>query len=95
MKFLPYERYCLHTRVPIDEVKQRMKESTGTREKLSTLFSSSMPRKEFDGRINGDRFELTGQNTGRNSCRPIISGEISERNNGVQVLIKMRMLSVV
>ena len=53
----------MFTKLPIGDVRQRLLESTGIRENYGSMFNSQHPRKEFDGQIKGNKFELTRQIT--------------------------------
>jgi hypothetical protein len=91
MKFLPYENYCLFTRLPIDEVKQRLKDNTEPRKWFRFGIFPSGSNREFEGEVMGDIFNINRIVVSNLTTRPTMNGTISVENNGANIFLDMRM----
>ena len=87
MKFLPYERIKIKTRLGADEACKRL---AATIEPKRSFRRFEANHKTYQGNIEGYAFEISPIIHYRNSFLPIIKGEIQPEMSGSSVHITMR-----
>ena len=74
MKFIPYQKYRLVTRLPVADAKQRLREHLDSPKKL---FNSSYSGKAYDGEMAADEFTIFQVGPLRSPRWPDIKGQFS------------------
>ena len=87
MKFLPYERLKIKTRLSADEARKRLNDAI---EPKRFRRWSEANHKPYQGNVEGSYFEISRIIHYRNSFLPIIKGEIQPEMSGSSIHITMR-----
>ncbi|HEY9618729.1 MAG TPA: hypothetical protein V6C78_00085 [Crinalium sp.] len=88
MNFLPQEDLVIETSLSPDEVRQKLDAVTGP--PCLNPFKRR-DRKPFEGRLNGNSFEITRTSLYRNSFLPVIRGKFQSNGSGTDLQIRMRL----
>jgi hypothetical protein len=91
MKFLPTENITYKTRLNEVEVIRRLSEIIEPEKTFRFGVFSSGPTKPYEGRINGQTFNMKRIIWYRNSFLPRINGTIEKEYDGTAIKIKMRL----
>ena len=88
MKFLPYEDFEIKTSFsPYDSV-NRLKKVTGSKRHF---WFWQTPKTSYQGKIEGNQFEISRSIGYRNSFLPIIKGEVRSDLGGSSITISMQL----
>ena len=82
MKFIPYQKYQLETRLPVADAKQRLQEHLDTPKKW---FPSPYSEKAYDGEMAADEFTIFQVGPLRSPQWPDISGQFSTVNGKTRI----------
>ncbi len=88
MKFFPYEHFEIQTSKPKNEIVSLLREKTNPN-RPSILRSAG--NHLFWGEVGEDRFKIVPIVSYRNSFVPVVSGTITEREDGAVVDVDMRL----
>jgi hypothetical protein len=93
MKFIPYRKYTLYTRLPIPKAKKLLQEHLDSPKKW---LYSSYNSKAYDGEIEGDEFTIFQVSSLRWPKMPDISGRFStvDGKTTIDVCIKLSKLEL-
>lgn len=91
MKYLPYENFCITTKLKPAEVQQRLEKEVSTRPGSFFSFGSREISTYFEGYAINGRFEFERDIKYRNSFLPKITGNTEPWLSGSRVHVKMRM----
>ncbi|MFZ4927644.1 hypothetical protein [Chryseobacterium sp. Mn2064] len=87
MKYLPFEHIIYRTDLPEQEVMQRLSDHVQPKK---WGFRDNQP-KDYEGFVDGNRFEINRIIENRNSFLPQINGIVQNKNNKTEVEVTMRL----
>jgi hypothetical protein len=87
MKFLPHDSYEIQTSLTLDTVVDLLKQKVEPRKWLR--FSRS--HQPFEGEVSGNGFTIHRIIHHVNSFLPIIQGTFEQNDNGIKILVRMRL----
>lgn len=92
MKYFPFENITYETKLDLNEIKQRLSEVIEPKRnfRMTGVFGKNN-HKLYEGRINGNEFNITRIIGYGNSFLPIIKGKIEKGFNGTKVNVKMSL----
>ncbi len=88
MKYLPFEHIIYTSPFPQDEVMAILSRSV---ERKTVRIFKNGPTKEYEGIIDGYRFNISRIIRGRNSFQPRITGTVQPDTTGARIEIKMQL----
>ena len=87
MKYLPFEHIIYRTNLPEQEVIQRLSDHVQPKK---WGFRNNRT-KDYEGFVEGDRFEINRIIENRNSFLPQINGVVQKKNNETEIEVTMRL----
>lgn len=91
MKFLPTENITYKTRLKEDEIIRRLSDCIEPEKTFRFGIFSSGSTKSYEGKINGQTFNIKRIISYRNSFLPRINGVIERDFDGLTIKVKMRL----
>jgi len=88
MKFLPYEDFEIKTSLSSYDAINRLKKITGASQHL---WFWQRPKASYQGKIEGNQFEISRSIGYRNSFLPIIKGKVRSDLGGSSITISMQL----
>lgn len=89
MTFLPFETIVIETSLTKEETISNLMKNIEP--ETTFRFQNKSDTKDFEGRLNGNEFEIKRIISYRNSFLPIIRGKIETFGTGTQITINMRL----
>jgi hypothetical protein len=87
MVFLPFERFTIHTDFSMQQVQERLSEVV--RPPFSRVIFMNVPQ-TYEGRIHGNRFEISRITNYRDTFLPVVVGTIRDSLGSCSIDVRLR-----
>jgi hypothetical protein len=87
MVFMPFDRFIIHTDFSVQQAQQRLSEAV--RPPFSRVIFMNVPQK-YEGRIHGNRFEISRITNYRDTFLPVVVGTIRDSVGSCSIDVRLR-----
>lgn len=92
-RFLPYEKYTIHTRLSEEEVVKRLQSIIEYRNPFTlNIFKTASAYRSYEGKISEKTFKMSRIISYRNSFLPVIKGTVSTYLDKTEVAVSMQLV---